>query len=163
LTAGTRPKRINSDERDFACGLFKKKSMAVSRTLALVMILALVVALIAGEYFITSKSNGGSTEVDITIVEDNPVLQLDHFYPDNVTVALGQNVTLAILNGDDELRVFTLTQFGINESMAPGTAVRVTFVANHAGDFLFYSPKTPPSAVSQGRPGPYLSGNFTVT
>lgn len=137
---------------------------AISRTIKLGAVVALILALIAGDYAITRRlGSGGSTEVDIQIIEDNPVLQLDHFYPDTVNVSLGQNITLAVLNGDDEVRVFTLQEFGINETLGPGTAQRVTFTADKAGTFLFYSPVTPPSAVSQGRPGPYLAGNFTVS
>jgi len=123
-------------------------------------VLVLVVG--AGEYFLSTRS-GGVTEVDITIVETNPILQLDHFYPDNLTLALNEKVQFAILNEDDEVRVFAMPSFGINSTMAPGEAVRVNFVANQTGTFTFFSPVTPPSPVSQGRDGPYLNGTITVS
>jgi heme/copper-type cytochrome/quinol oxidase subunit 2 len=131
-----------------------------TKWLALIIVLVLLVA--AGEYFLSTRSNG-TTEVDITIVETNPILQLDHFYPDNLTLALNERVQFAVLNEDDEVRVLTIPSFGINATMAPGEAIRVNAVANQTGTFVFFSPITPPSPVSQGRDGPYLNGTITVT
>jgi len=141
--------------------LVGKKRRAISRTV-LVLVIVAVLLVGVGEYVLNSSSSG-PREIDIRIVEDDPVLQLDHFYPDNATAKFGENVTLAIQNGDDEFRYFILSGYNVNESMPAGTSVRVIVQMNHVGTFLFYSPATPPSPVSQGRPGPYLSGNFTVT
>ena len=96
--------------------------------------------------------------IDLHIYEDNPVLQIDHFYADTLYVPLGANVSLAIQNGDDETRVFTLSQFGINVTIVSGTTQRVTLTANTLGNFSFISPITPPSAASAGRQGPCLEG-----
>jgi heme/copper-type cytochrome/quinol oxidase subunit 2 len=136
---------------------------AIARKTIVIVVIA-VLAVGVGEYVLNANPNPNAPkEVDLRIIEDDPVLQLDHFYPDNATVKVGQNITLAIQNGDDELRHFILAEYNINETMPAGTATRVTFLADHAGTFLFYSPATPPSQVSQGRPGPYLSGNLTVS
>lgn len=143
--------------------MFRKKRVAISQTAAIIAGIVLLVALIAAGYLATYKPNPNAQEVDITIVEDNPVLQLDHFYPDKVIVPLGKSITIAVFNDDDETRLFTLSQFNVNMTMSPGTAQRVTFVASSLGNFSYISPKTPPSPVSQGRPGPCLEGFFDVT
>lgn len=141
-----------------------KKGRATSK---FVWAVAVIVVLLAGAAYLASTSKptpGAPTEIDIRIIEDNPVLQIDHFYPDSVAVRPGENVTLAIENGDDELRFFVLQAFNVNETIPAGTAVRVTFQVNQPpGSFLFYSPVTPPSPVSQGRPGPCLQGSFVIT
>lgn len=136
---------------------------ALTRTVWTVLVVILIAA-VAAEYELNvADSQAGSEEVDISIIEDNPVLQIDHFYPDRIDVPLGKNITLVIQNQDDETRVFTLSQFNVNVTMVSGTSQRVAFQANALGNFTFFSPKTPPSPVSQGRPGPCLQGLFDVT
>jgi hypothetical protein len=141
-----------------------RRRPAISKTLlVLIVVVVLVVAVGATELSLSSKpAPGAAQEVDLRIIEDNPVLQIDHFYPDKILVPLGENLTLAIYNGDDELRVFTLSQFNINVTMSPGTAQRVTFQASTRGNFTFISPITAPSPASQGRKGPCLEGFFEV-
>ena len=140
---------------------------AISKAVwGLVIVAVLVVA--GGAYFLSTSTRPptgtpAAVEVDINIIEDDPVNQLDHFYPDNATVKLGQNVTIAVSNGDDELRHFVITQFNINLTMPPGTAARGTFTANALGTFTFISPATPPIAISKGKPGPMLTGTLTVS
>jgi Cupredoxin-like domain len=143
--------------------LFRKKSLAISKTIGVGLVVVLVLALAAGEYFLSKPNSNAPVEVDIQIIEDDPVLQIQHFYPDNVTMKLNQNVTLAVRNGDDEPRTFALKDFNVNVTMSAGTTGRVTFQVNKVGSFLFYSPPSIPSPVSQGRPGMYIQGNFTVT
>jgi len=144
--------------------LFREARRGISRTVWIIVIIVIVAGFAAGEYAIGlgSNSSGGSKEVDIQIIEDNPVLQIDHFYPAQIYVPMGENVSLAVLNTDDETRVFTLPQFNINLTMASGTTQRITFHANKLGNFTFVSPVTPPSPVSQGRPGKCLQGFFNV-
>jgi hypothetical protein len=72
-------------------------------------------------------------------------------------------VTLAIQNRDDELRALTMLAFNISVTIPPGTAARENFLADKSGNFSFFSPKTPPNAVSEGRDGPRLTGTFDVT
>ena len=144
--------------------MFGEKRSALTQTQTIIIVVVLLLALVAGGYFATlPASKNAPREIDIIIVEDNPVLQLDHFYPDTVVVPLGENITIAVSNQDDETRVFTLSQFNMNLTMPAGTAGRYTFTASSIGNFSYISPKTPPSAVSAGRPGPCLEGFFEVT
>lgn len=133
----------------------------------MVWIIAIVVVLIVavGEYELSSanKSVGGPVGIDLHIYEDNPVLQIDHFYPDTIYVSPNENISLAVQNGDDETRVFTLSAFNVNVTIVSGTTQRMTFEADKLGNFSFLSPITPPSAASQGRKGPCLEGFFLVT
>lgn len=169
---GACPRRLHPSEteenksatRRLNAVLFREERRAFSRTVWILVAVVAVAAVAAGEYAIGLGSNSaGSKEIDIQIIEDNPVLQIDHFYPAKVFVALGQNISLAVLNTDDETRVFTLSQFNINLTMSSGTTQRISFQANKEGNFIFISPVTPPSAVSQGRPGKCLQGFFVVT
>jgi hypothetical protein len=146
--------------------LFREARPGISRNVWIILIIVVVAAVAAVEYEVGPGSNSnpnGSKEIDLQIIEDNPILQIDHFYPATFYVPLGQNVSLAILNTDDETRVFTLSQFNINVTMASGTTQRVSFQANSLGNFTFISPKAPPSPVSQGRPAKCLQGLFIVT
>ena len=127
------------------------------------MVVVLVLALAAGEYFLSKPNPSAPVEVDIQIIEDDPVLQIQHFYPDNFSVKLHENVTLAIRNGDDEPRSFIVKDFNVNQTMSAGTTGRVTFQVSKVGTFVFYSPPSIPSPFSQGRPGMYIQGNFTAT
>ncbi len=143
--------------------LFREARPALSRTAWILVVVVVVAAVGALEYEVGLGSNtGGGKEIDITIHEDNPVLQIDHFYPDRVYVPLGQSISLAILNLDDENRVFTLLQFGVNVSIFAGTTQRVSFTASQLGNFSFVTPVAPPSPVSAGRLAPCLMGFFVV-
>lgn len=145
--------------------LFAQKRSAISRTMAIVLAVILVVAIVAGEEVLSNanKSSGTTKGIDLHIYEDNPALQIDHFYPDTIYVSPGENVSLAIQNLDDETRVFTLSQFGVNVTIISGGTQRVTFTAKTLGNFSFISPITPPSAASGQLKGPCLEGFFEVT
>lgn len=144
--------------------MFAKKRSAITRTLAIILAVVLVVAIAAGEEVLSNANKGANntTGIDLHIYEDNPVLQLDHYYPDTIYVPIGANISLAVQNGDDETRVFTLSQYGINVTIISGTTQRVTFTAKTLGNFSFISPITPPSPASAGRKGPCLEGFFMV-
>jgi len=145
--------------------LFREPRRGISRTIWIIVIIVILAVVAAIEYSVglgSGSGSGGAKEVDIQIIEDNPVLQIDHFYPAHIYVPMGENVSLAVLNTDDETRVFTLPQFNINLTMASGTTQRITFHADKLGNFTFVSPVTPPSPVSQGRPGKCLQGFFNV-
>jgi hypothetical protein len=158
------PKRINQLVSSGRM-LFKAKRTAITRTMTIIIAVVLVVAVVVGEVALSNanKSPGGTVGIDLHIYEDNPVLQIDHFYADSLYVPLGANVSLAIQNGDDETRVFTLSQYGINVTIVSGTTQRVAFTAKALGNFTFISPITPPSQASAGRQGPCLEGFFIVT
>jgi len=146
--------------------LFGAYRPALSRTVWILIVIVAVAGVAALEYGVglgTSTSNNGSKEIDAHIIEDDPVLQIDHFYPDTIYVPRGENISMAIQNTDDETRVFVLPGFNINVTMASGTTQRVSFQANKLGNFTFMSPITPPSPLSQGRQGPCLVGFFYVT
>jgi hypothetical protein len=157
-----RPKKINPSLWKTRA-LFRKKNPAISRTVSIGVVVVLVLAAAAGVYLLSKPNPNAPIEVDIQIIEDDPVLQIQHFYPDNFTLALNQNVTLAVRNGDDEPRTFVVKDFNVNVTMSAGTTGRVTFQVTKAGAHVFYSPPSIPSPVSKGRPGMYIQGNFTVT
>ncbi|MGH9918322.1 MAG: hypothetical protein ACRD6W_05570 [Nitrososphaerales archaeon] len=145
--------------------MFAQKRSAITRTVAIIVVVVLVAAVVAGEEVLSNanKSPAGTLGIDLHIYEDNPVLQIDHFYADTIYIPLGDNISLAVQNGDDETRVYTLGQFGINVTIYSGTTQRVAFTANTLGNFSFISPITPPSPASVGRQGPCLEGFFIVT
>ena len=145
--------------------MFRERRTAITRTTAIIVVVVLVVAVVAGEYVLSNsnKNSTGTVEIDLHIIEDNPALQIDHFYPDTIYLPPGENVSLAIQNGDDETRVFTLALFNINVTIYSGTTQRVTLTANALGNHSFISPITPPSPASAGRQGPCLEGFFYVT
>lgn len=143
--------------------LFRETRPALSRAAWILVVVIVVAAVAALEYEVgLGTSSGGAKEIDITIHEDDPVMQIDHFYPDRVYVPMGQSVSIAVLNTDDETRLFTLLQFNVNVSIVAGTTQRVTFQASQLGNFSFVSPTAPPSAVSAGRLAPCLIGFFVV-
>jgi hypothetical protein len=145
--------------------LFRETRPGIGRTVWIILIIVVLVVVAVGEYAIGLGSNTtkGTREIDLQIIEDNPILQIDHFYPAKVYVPLGQNISLAVLNTDDETRVYTLTPFNINLTISSGSTQRISFQASKLGNFTFISPVTPPSPVSQGRPGKCLQGFFVVT
>jgi heme/copper-type cytochrome/quinol oxidase subunit 2 len=116
------------------------------KTKSLVIIAVVVVAAVAGgEYYINrGGSSGGSsnsTTVDMQIVGGVGVGTVDTYVPDNFTVKLGQNVTLAITNTDDNTHGLVLAPFGVNTGLIlPGTTDRVWFIANQTGVFKFDEP-----------------------
>ena len=145
--------------------LFRERRPGIGRTVWIILIIVVLVVVAVGEYAIGlgSSTTKGTREIDLQIIEDNPILQIDHFYPAKVYVPLGQNISLAVLNTDDETRVYTLTPFNINLTISSGSTQRISFQASKLGNFTFISPVTPPSPVSQGRPGKCLQGFFVVT
>jgi hypothetical protein len=164
------PKRING-VRGGNASMQARERQALSRTVIIVLVVVVLVAAGGGVYFLGSVGPGPHSSsgvpaqvgVDLQIIEDDPVFQIQHFYPGNFTVTLGQNVSLAVRNGDDEPRTFVLKDFNVNMTIAPGTTGRDTFHAGKAGTFVFFSPPSVPSPVSQGRPGKYIQGNIIVT
>jgi Cupredoxin-like domain len=142
--------------------LFRETRPALSRVAWILVVVVVLAAIAAFEFEINPGSNAGVREIDITIHEDNPQMQIDHFYPDRVYVPLGETISIAVLNTDDEARQFTLLQFNVNVTIIAGTTQRVTFQPNQLGNFSFVTPVAPPSAVSGGRLAPCLIGFFVV-
>ena len=134
---------------------------AISKVLAVVVILAIVVVA-GGAAFLLGHSQSGSTQRVLSIVETNPVLQIDSFNPANITVTHDSTVNLAIQNGDDETRVLEIPQFNVNETIISGETVRISFTVGAPGVFKIYSPQTQPSAASNGKPGEAITGYLIV-
>ncbi len=142
--------------------LFEKRG-AITKMQGIVAILALVVVAGAGVYFLSS---GGSQlvsgPVDLSIVETDPVNQIDSFVPANVTASHGTTITLAIQNNDDETRVFQISALNVTSTIVSGQTERVTFSVGAAGVYKMYSPQTAPSAASNGKPGSQITGYLIV-
>jgi hypothetical protein len=144
--------------------VLRDKRPALSRWVWIIVIIVVIAVIGVGEAELNIGGvSKGTTQIDLRIIEDNPVLQEDHFYPDSLYVPLNQNVSMAVQNTDDEQRTFSLPQFNINVTISPGETQRVNFEANKLGTYNYTSPITPPSIASAGRQGPCLRGFFTVT
>ena len=116
---------------------------AISRIQAIIAVAVIVVAVGAGGYFL-SQGQSNSGPVDLSIVETDPVLQVDAFNPQNVTLSHGSVVTFAIQNGDDEARTFQISAFNVNQTIASGATNRVTFTVGAPGVYTMYLPPEPP-------------------
>lgn len=136
---------------------------AVSKAQGLIIIIALIVAGGGGAYFLSGHSQSGGGTIDLSIVETNPVEQIDSFNPANITVTHDTTVNLAIQNGDDETRVLEISAFNVNETIISGETVRISFTVGAPGVFKMYSPQTPPSAASNGKPGSPITGYVIVS
>ncbi len=89
-------------------------------------------------YFAFSTSASSSTEVQITLGAGST-----YFMPTNATVNFGQTVTFVIFNTDNNPHAFAIKSFNASTGeIPPGRSGRLTFVANQAGNFPFYSPLT---------------------
>jgi hypothetical protein len=144
--------------------VLRERRPGYSRTVWIIVAVIVVAAVAAGEYAIglgSGKSNG-TREIDLHIIEDDPIQQIDHFYPNVLYAQAGQNISLAIQNTDDETRSFTVLEYNINISISAGSTERITFQPNKVGNFSFVTPVAPPSVVSQGRLAPCLIGTFFI-
>jgi heme/copper-type cytochrome/quinol oxidase subunit 2 len=89
----------------------------------------------------SSNSSPSSLQVSIQILGGVGVGTVDTYSPDNFTVRLGQHVTLAILNTDDNTHGLVMAAFNVDTGkILPGITDRVSFVANQTGTFRFYEP-----------------------
>jgi plastocyanin len=141
--------------------LFHERA-AITRTLAIIAILVIVVAAVAGAYLLSGgKSQSGSGPIDVSIIESNPVSQLDSFNPMNVTVSHGTTVTLAVQNGDDEARTFQISAFNVNQTIGSGATNRITFTAGQPGVYQMFLPPTPP--FNGYKASPSVTGYIIVT
>lgn len=116
---------------------------AISRIQAIIAIVVIVVAVGAGAYFL-SQGQSNSGPIDLSIVESDPVNQVDAFNPQNITLTHGTVVTFAIQNGDDEARTFQIAAFNVNQTIASGATNRITFTVGVPGVYTMYLPPEPP-------------------
>jgi heme/copper-type cytochrome/quinol oxidase subunit 2 len=132
----------------------------ISGALVLILILV-VVGVAAGLYLYSSAGSQPSAhEIQLQIVETDPVNQVVSFVPSNITAAHGESVTLAVFNGDDEPRLFVLAGFNINQTVPSKVTTRFTFSADKVGTFVFTSKAT---IVLYGKVSPILTGYLKVT
>ncbi len=114
------------------------------KTRSILLVLVIVVAAVAaGEYYTQSfnSSSPSNPLVNIEIIGGPAAGTVDYYSPNNFTVREGQQVTLAILNTDDNTHGLVLRAFGVDTGkIPPGHTDRVTFVANQTGTFEFFEP-----------------------
>ena len=104
-----------------------------------------LVAAVAGGFYLSQAANSantpGSTTIDIQILGGVGKGTVDTYSPDNFTVRQGEDVTLAVLNTDDNTHGLVITAFGVNTGIIlPGDTARVSFVANQTGTFTYFEP-----------------------
>ena len=140
--------------------LFRENRTAITRTQTIILIVVLLAAVVAGEIALSNsnKTSGGTIGIDLHVIEDNPVLQIDHFYPDTIYVPLNESISLAIQNGDDETRVFTLSQYNINVTIISGTTQRVTLRSSTARQLLVHLSHIAPQRRERQFEGPMPRG-----
>lgn len=137
-----------------------------------VAVVIFVAAVAAGAYFLTAgKTSSGSgsattsapksVTIDLSLIESDPVNQVDALSPANITVAHGTTVTLAIQNGDDEARTFEISALNVNVTISSGATNRVTFTAGQAGVYKLYVPPEPPYPGFKASPS--VTGYVIVT
>ena len=120
--------------------------VAALKTRSLVLVGIIVLAVVAGgAYYAQTASSSGSAptsvQVHISILGGVGAGTVDTYSPDNFTVLRGQQVTLAVLNTDDNSHGLAITEFKVDTGViAPGATTRVSFVANQTGTFRFFEP-----------------------
>jgi plastocyanin len=128
-----------------------------------------IVAVAGGEYYLqtyNTKSGPNSVAFNITIYGGVGAGTTDRYSPDNLTVRQGQQVTLAVLNTDDNTHGLVIDKFKVDTGIInAGQTVRVTFVANQTGTFTYYEP---PGYCKGGlgnvcNSSQHMIGNVTVT
>jgi plastocyanin len=140
--------------------LFDERA-GIGRTQGIVAVVAILVIAAAGVLLLSpGKSQPGSSLVDLSIVETDPINQLDNFNPGNITVSTGTTVTLAIQNGDDVARTFEITAFNVNQTIGSGAAARITFTVGQPGVFPMVLPPT--QAANGFKASPVVTGYFIV-
>jgi plastocyanin len=113
-----------------------------TRTIALIVVVFIAVA--GGEYYLqSSRASSGPSPltIDISIIGGVGVGTTDRYAPANFTVHQGQQVTLAVLNTDDNTHGLAIDAYKIDTGIILGGHTgRVTFVANQTGTYRYYEP-----------------------
>lgn len=104
-----------------------------------------VVAFAAIELYVSEASShsdsANSVTINISIIGGTGAGTVDHYVPSTFTVKLGQKVTLAVLNTDDNTHGLVMQAFGVDTGkINPGITDRISFLANKTGTFTFYEP-----------------------
>ncbi len=112
------------------------------RSIVLIVVI-LVAAVAAGEYYAGTfgSTSSNSLTVNISILGGVGAGTVDAYSPNTFTVKEGQQVTLAVLNTDDNTHGLAIRAFGVDTGkILPGHTDRVTFVANQTGTFEYFEP-----------------------
>ncbi len=119
---------------------------AITRMQGAIAIVVIVVAVAAGVYSLSpGKSQSGSSLIQISIIETDPVNQVDSLSPVNITVSHDTNVTFVIQNHDDAPRAFEIAAFNVNQTIGSGATERITFTVGQPGVFEIFVPPRPAS------------------
>jgi plastocyanin len=104
---------------------------------AIVCVVILVLVVAPAYYLYTLNQSSNAVQVNIQIVGDGT----DYYVPANVTVRLGEVVTLAVFNSDDNTHGLAIPAFGVDTGVIKsGITARVTFTASRLGTFPFSEP-----------------------
>jgi plastocyanin len=134
----------------------------VSKALVAVGAVALLVAASAYYLYSSGQSSSSTVEVNIQIVGDGK----DYYVPANVTLRLGQVVTFAVFNTDDNTHGLAIPAFNMDTGIIKhGITARFTFTADKVGTFPW---DEPPGYCTGGNgnvcnSAQDLKGNLTVT
>jgi heme/copper-type cytochrome/quinol oxidase subunit 2 len=130
--------------------------------MAIVLILAVVVVAAIGEYALSPGGSGsGAVQVQWSLVESDPVNQVDAFVPMNITVPHDSTVALAIQNEDDQSRTFEISAFNVTATIQAGATDRMTFTVGGPGTFVVFVPGKPPFEGFKASPA--VTGYIIVT
>jgi Cupredoxin-like domain len=153
LNASTQPPHASLDMRT-----------AIARMQGIVVIVVVLVAVAAaGVYFFNpGKSQSGSSQIALSIIETDPVNQVDSLVPGNITVARGTTVTLAVQNHDDAERTFQINALNVNQTISSGTTQRISFTAGQAGVFEMFVTARPADPALGLKASPSITGYLTV-
>jgi plastocyanin len=112
----------------------------VSKLLIALIVVGVMVAASAYYLFSSTASNQSSSnavEVNVQVVGDGT----DYYVPANVTVKLGQVVTFAVFNTDDNTHGLAIPAFNVDTGIIKhGITARVTFTADKVGTFPWDEP-----------------------
>ncbi|HUI00099.1 MAG TPA: cupredoxin domain-containing protein [Nitrososphaerales archaeon] len=98
-------------------------------------------SLFYSQSFLAPPASGNSVKIDVQIIGGVGPGTTDTYDPDNFTVTQGDNVTLSVLNTDDNTHGLVITQFHVDTGIIPsGNTVIVSFIADKTGTFEFYEP-----------------------
>ncbi len=126
------------------------------------MAVVLVAALGGGALLLNSgNSQSGSGPIVLSIVETDPVNQVDSLNPVNVTVPHNTTITLAVQNHDDAPRTFEIAAFNVNQTIGSGATERITFTVGKPGVYQMFIPARPPYEGFKASPS--MTGYLLVT
>lgn len=141
--------------------LNERKALAKMQGIV-VIVVVLVAAVAVGAYVLSSgRPQSGPTEIDLSIIESDPVNQVDSFNPANITAVHGAAVTLAVNNGDDAARTFEISALGVNQTIGSGATIRMSLTMGQPGVYEMYVPAAPPSNGLKASPS--ITGYLIVT